>query len=75
MESVNKKMSEVEGQTGELAGSDISSSLSSVTCTDHPPICFHPPLGFCSFNAGLVLKGVVQKSNKRRKSTCYSQSN
>lgn len=69
MESVNKKMSEVEGQTEDLAGRDISS----VTCTDCPPICSHPALGFWSFNAGLVLRGVVQKSNKRRKSTCYCQ--
>lgn len=41
-------------------------SLSSITCTDLPPICLCPALGPCSCDAGLVFKGGTEKQQEEK---------
>lgn len=77
MGSVNKKMSEVEGQLGDLDGRGLGETfllIFPLLLADFPPICLHPALGSCSCDAGLVFKGGTEKQQEEE-STCYYQRN
>lgn len=77
-ESVNKKMSEVEGQPGDLDGRQLGETFLLLFPLSLAQI-FLPsafiPLWVLAVVMQVWCSKVAQKSNRRRKGTCYYQRN